>query len=229
MGGVQMVSLLLVEDNESLRKLMRIHLQRAGYEVFEAGNGLEALAVLEHHTVDLMVLDIMMPHMDGYELTGELRGANYTLPILMVTAKDSLDDKREGFQKGADDYMVKPIDMDEMLLRVEALLRRSHISGKNEMRIGECLLEEESLLVMYREQKVSLRQKEFSLLHKLLCYPNKIFTRQTLMDEIWGYDCDADPRTVDVHIKRLREKLQAVPAFDIQTVRGLGYRAVVKE
>lgn len=224
-----MVSLLVVEDNESLRKLMRIHLRRAGYEVFDAGDGLEALAVLEHHIVDLMILDIMMPHMDGYELTGELRGANYTLPILMVTARDTLDDKREGFKRGADDYMVKPIDMDEMLLRVEALLRRSNISGKNILRIGECMLDEEALLVTYKEQKVNLRQKEFSLLHKLLCYPNKIFTRQTLMDEIWGYDCEADPRTVDVHIKRLREKLEAVPVVDIQTVRGLGYKVVPKE
>lgn len=224
-----MVSLLVVEDNESLRKLMRIHLEKAGYEVFEAGDGLEALSVMERHMVDLMVLDIMMPHMDGYELTGELRGAKYTLPILMVTAKDTLDDKRKGFRRGADDYMVKPIDMDEMLLRVEALLRRSNIAGQNILRVGECTLDEQTMMVTCEEEKVSLRPKEFFLLHKLLCYPNKIFTRQSLMDEIWGYDCEADPRTVDVHIKRLREKLKAVPVFDIQTVRGLGYRAVIKE
>ncbi len=223
-----MVSLLVVEDNENLRKLMCIHLRRAGYEVFEASDGLKALSVLEHHTVDLMVLDIMMPHMDGYELTGELRGAKYTLPILMVTAKDTLDDKREGFKRGADDYMVKPIDMDEMLLRVEALLRRSNIAKKNILRAGECTLDEETMMVAYGEQKVNLRPKEFSLLHKLLCYPDKIFTRQALMDEIWGYDCEADPRTVDVHIKRLREKLKSVPVFEIQTVRGLGYRAVIR-
>ncbi len=223
-----MVTLLVVEDNESLRKLMCIHLKKAGYGVLEAGNGLEALDVLERQQVDLMVLDIMMPLMDGYELTGELRGAKYTLPILIVTAKETLEDKRAGFKRGADDYMVKPIDMDEMLLRVEALLRRSNISGKNVLRVGDCTLDEETMLVTYGDRKVGLRQKEFFLLHKLLCYPNKIFTRQMLMDEVWGYDCEADPRTVDVHIKRLREKLEEVPAFDIQTVRGLGYRAVMK-
>ena len=223
-----MVNLLVVEDNESLRKLMCIHLQRAGYSVYEAGNGIEALEKLEVQPIDLMVLDIMMPLMDGYELTGELRNADYTLPILMVTARDTLEDKRVGFRKGADDYMVKPIDMDEMVLRVEALLRRSNIAGRNMLKIGDCVLNQETLLVTYEDKAIDLRPKEFSLLHKLLSYPNKIFTRQNLMDEIWGYESEADPRTVDVHIKRLREKLSEIPAFDIQTVRGLGYKAVLR-
>lgn len=223
-----MVNLLVVEDNESLRKLMCIHLQRAGYSVFEAGNGIEALERLEIQSIDLIILDIMMPLMNGYELTGELRNAEYTLPILMVTAKDTLEDKRVGFKKGADDYMVKPIDMDELVLRVEALLRRSHITGRNILRIGNCVLNQETLLVTYEDGTIELRPKEFSLLHKLLSYPNKIFTRQHLMDDIWGYQSEADPRTVDVHIKRLREKLQEIPAFEIQTVRGLGYKAVLR-
>ena len=223
-----MVNLLVVEDNESLRKLMCIHLQRAGYSVFEAGNGIEALEMLEVQSIDLIIMDIMMPLMDGYELTGELRSSEYTLPILMVTAKDTLEDKRVGFKKGADDYMVKPIDMDEMLLRVEALLRRSGIAGRNILRIGDCVLNQETLLVTYEDYMIDLRPKEFSLLHKLLSYPNKIFTRQSLMDDIWGYQSEADPRTVDVHIKRLREKLSEIPVFEIQTVRGLGYKAVLK-
>ncbi len=125
--------------------------------------------------------------------------------------------------------MVKPIDMDEMVLRVEALLRRSNIAGKNILRIGDCMLNQETLLVTYKDQTFDLRQKEFSLLHKLLSYPNKIFTRQMLMDDIWGYESEAEPRTIDVHIKRLREKLGMIPVFDIQTVRGLGYKAVIKE
>jgi DNA-binding response OmpR family regulator len=224
-----MLNILVVEDNESLRRLMRIHLERAGYAVFEAGNGVEALEVLERRSIDLVVMDIMMPYMDGYELTGELRGAKYTLPILMVTAKDTLADKREGFQKGADDYMVKPIDMDEMLLRVEALLRRARMAGEKVLRIGKCTLDEETLLVRCGEAVIELRPKEFYLLNKMLSYPNKIFTRQILMDEIWGYDSEADPRTVDVHIKRLREKLTGIEAFKIQTVRGLGYKAVLAE
>lgn len=223
-----MVNLLVVEDNESLRKLMCIHLERAGYAVFEAGNGIEALEMLEVQQIDLMIVDIMMPLMDGYELTGELRNAEYTLPILMVTAKDTLEDKRVGFKKGADDYMVKPIDMDEMLLRVEALLRRSNITGRNMIKVGDCMLDQETLLVTYEGSTIELRPKEFSLLFKLLSYPNKIFTRQNLMDDIWGYQSEADPRTVDVHIKRLREKLSEIPVFDIQTVRGLGYKAVLR-
>lgn len=223
-----MVNLLVVEDNESLRKLMCIHLQRAGYNVFEAGNGIEALEMLEFQSIDLIVVDIMMPLMNGYELTGELRNAEYTLPILIVTAKDTLEDKRVGFKKGADDYMVKPIDMDEMVLRVEALLRRSKIAGKNILRIADFVMNQETLLVTYEDNTIELRQKEFSLLHKLLSYPNKIFTRQNLMDDIWGYQSEADSRTVDVHVKRLREKLFEIPVFEIQTVRGLGYKAVLK-
>jgi two-component system OmpR family response regulator len=223
-----MVNLLVVEDNESLRKLMCIHLERAGYKPYEAGNGIEALEILEIQPIDLIIVDIMMPLMNGYELTGELRNAEFTLPILMVTAKDTLEDKRVGFKKGADDYMVKPIDMEEMLLRVEALLRRSNIAGRNTLKIGDCVLDQETLLVAFGDNTTELRPKEFSLLHKLLSYPNKIFTRQNLMDDIWGYQSEADPRTVDVHIKRLREKLADVPVFEIQTVRGLGYKAVLK-
>lgn len=223
-----MLNILVVEDNESLRKLMCVHLKRSGYNALIAGNGVEALEVMDRMNVHLLIVDIMMPEMDGYELTSELRNANFNQPILIVTAKETLEDKRLGFKYGADDYMVKPIDMDEMLLRVGALLRRAQISEKNIMRIGECKLDEDSLSVEYMGERTVLRQKEFQLLQKLVTYPGKIFTRQMLMDEIWGYDSETDPRTVDVHIKRLREKLAMIPEFEIVTVRGLGYKAVIK-
>ena len=224
-----MINILVVEDNEKLRELMCIHLKRAGYNVYESGNGLEALDVLENVAIHLIIADIMMPKMDGYELTGELRSAKITIPVLMVTAKEALEDKRKGFKSGADDYMVKPIDFDEMLLRVEALLRRSNLSGEHLLTVGGTTLDSDALTVSSDGQSMALPQKEFFLLHMLLSYPKKIFTRQTLMDEIWGFDSETDPRTVDVHIKRLREKFLNSEDFDIETVRGLGYRAVIKK
>jgi DNA-binding response OmpR family regulator len=223
-----MINTLVVEDNEQLRKLMNIHLTRAGYNVFEAANGVEALKALEDISIHLIIADIMMPMMDGYQLTGELRSAKITIPVLMVTAKETLEDKRKGFKTGADDYMVKPIDFEEMLLRVEALLRRSNLSGEHILTVGTTTLDSETLMVITDEQSITLPQKEFYLLHMLLSYPQKIFTRQTLMDEIWGYESETDPRTVDVHIKRLREKFLHSEDFEIDTVRGLGYKAVIK-
>lgn len=223
-----MINILVVEDNEQLRKLMVIHLSRAGYNVFESGNGVEALKVLEDVAIHLIIADIMMPKMDGYELTGELRSAKITIPVLMVTAKETLEDKRKGFKTGADDYMVKPIDFEEMLLRVEALLRRSNLSGEHILAAGASALDSETLMVNTDTQSITLPQKEFYLLHMLLSYPKKIFTRQSLMDEIWGYESETDPRTVDVHIKRLREKFLNSEDFEIETVRGLGYKAVIK-
>ena len=224
-----MINILIVEDNEQLRKLMSIHLRRAGYSAFEAGNGVEALKVLEDISIHLIIADIMMPKMDGYELTGELRKANITIPVLMVTAKETLEDKRKGFKTGVDDYMVKPVDFEEMLLRVEALLRRSNLSSEHILTVGATSLDSDALMVNSGGQSISLPQKEFYLLQLLLSYPQKIFTRQTLMDEIWGYDSETDPRTVDVHIKRLREKFLHSEDFDIETVRGLGYKAVIKK
>ncbi len=223
-----MLNILVVEDNEKLRQLISIHLKRAGYNVFEAGSGVEALGVIEQVAIHLIILDVMMPKMDGYELTGELRGANIIIPVLMVTAKETLEDKRKGFKAGADDYMVKPIDMEEMLLRVEALVRRSNLSGRHILSAGASTLNSESLMVTCDGHSIVLPQKEFQLLHMLLSYPNKIFTRNVLMDEIWGYGSETAPRTVDVHIKRLREKFSRSPDFEIETVRGLGYRGVIK-
>jgi len=189
----------------------------------------EALKVLEDVSIHLIIADIMMPKMDGYELTGELRSAKITIPVLMVTAKETLEDKRKGFKTGVDDYMVKPVDFEEMLLRVEALLRRSNLSSEHILTVGATSLDSDALMVNSGGQSISLPQKEFYLLQLLLSYPQKIFTRQTLMDEIWGYDSETDPRTVDVHIKRLREKFLHSEDFDIETVRGLGYKAVIKK
>lgn len=227
-GSPVMLNILVVEDNEELRELICIHLKRAGYRAFEAVDGAQALDILERVAIHLIVADIMMPKMDGYELTGELRGAHMTIPVIMVTAKETLEDKRKGFRAGADDYMVKPIDMEEMLLRIEALLRRSKLSGQHILSAGATQLNSESLMVTCGESSIGLPQKEFQLLHMLLSYPNKIFTRNVLMDEIWGYGSETDPRTVDVHIKRLREKFPDSPDFKIETVRGLGYRGVIK-
>lgn len=224
-----MVHILIAEDNEDYRKLLKIHLLRAGYTVFEAGNGSEALDILETESIQLLIADVMMPEMNGFELTTQIRNANYTLPILIISAKNTLEDKREGFKDGADDYMTKPIDMDEMLLRVEALLRRAKLSTENILTINGCTLDEESLKVTWQDEQLELRPKEFYLLYTLLSHPGKIFTRQNLMDDIWGFDSETDPRTVDVHIKRLREKFSHFSCFEIQTIRGLGYKAVLPE
>lgn len=223
-----MVRILLVEDNEDYRRLLRIHLTRAGYQVSEAGNGDEALEVLEKESIQLIIADIMMPGIDGFELTRQLRSANYNMPILIVSAKNTIDDKREGFRDGADDYMTKPINMDEMLLRVEALLRRAKLSGETKLTVEGCTLDEDRLTVTWEGQEIELRQKEFQVLYTLLSHPGKIFTRQNLMDDIWGFETETDPRTVDVHIRRLREKLSGIPVFEIQTIRGLGYKAVIR-
>lgn len=219
-----MFHILVVDDNDSIRKLMTTYLVRDGYQVFAASDGIEALAVLEKEQIDLMIADIMMPNMDGFALTNDLRTSNYNFPILMVTAKDSFEDKKKGFSVGTDDYMVKPIDFDEMLLRVAALLRRAKISNEHKITIGDVTLDYDTLTVTTKSETVLLPKKEFYLLFQLLSYPQKIFTRQDLMSEIWGFDNETDERTVDVHIKRLREKFDSLEEFKIVTVRGLGYK-----
>jgi two-component system OmpR family response regulator len=224
-----MVTILLVEDNDELRRLLRIRLERAGYDVLEAASGEQALEALDRQTVHLMVADIMMPGMSGFELTGELRGAGIEIPVLIISARESLADKREGFRRGADDYLTKPFEAEELLLRIEALLRRSGIAAAGRLRAGEWELDPAALTVSRGEERVALRQKEFQLLYKLLSSPGRIFTRQSLMDEIWGFDSESDPRTVDTHIRRLRERFADVPELEIQTVRGLGYRAAPRK
>jgi DNA-binding response OmpR family regulator len=223
-----MTNILIVDDNEKIRKLIEIYLIREGFKVFHGEDGEAALKVLDEIKIDLIIADIMMPNMDGYELVEELRAANYNLPILMVTAKNTYPDKKIGFDLGIDDYMTKPIDMDELVLRIKALLRRSKISADKFIDIGGIIIDYEALEVRMPTGTTLLPMKEFYLLYKLLSYPNKIFTRQELMDDIWGFDSEADERTVDVHIKRLREKFKDVSEFEIITIRGLGYKGVYK-
>lgn len=220
-----MVDILVVEDDKNLRKLMMVVLKNNGYNVLTANDGEQALELFETNHVDLIISDIMMPKMDGYELTDELRNAGYNMPILMVTAKETFEDKKKGFSVGTDDYMVKPIDIDEMILRVSALLRRSRIVNEHRLTIGEVVLDYDELTVTKNTNSIILPKKEFYLLYKLLSYPKQIFTRHQLMDEIWGMEAETDERTVDVHIKRLREKLSNFTEFEIVTIRGLGYKA----
>lgn len=223
-----MLNILIVEDNSNIRKLYRSYLERCGFFVLEATDGYDALNVLEHSTISLMIVDVMMPKMDGYELTEALREYNYDFPILMITAKDRIDDKRQGFKLGSDDYMVKPIDLDEMILRVEALLRRSKIVSEHLIKFGNCTINEDTYSVTRKKEIIVLPKKEFQLLYKLTSYPSKIFTRAQLMEEIWGLDVDSDERTVDVHIKRIREKFDNWDDFEIITIRGLGYKVEIK-
>lgn len=221
--------ILVIEDEPNLIRLYERVLSDHHFEVVTAENGEQGLIKLEAVHVDLVITDIMMPDMDGFLFTQLLRQSGYDLPILMITAKDSFNDKKRGFRLGADDYMVKPINLEEMLLRVEALLRRAKIAHEEELTVGQTTLNRQELTLRRKEEVLLLRNKEFQLLYKLLSYPNKIFTRQQLMDEIWGLDNLSDERTVDVHIKRLREKLQSNPDFAITTIRGLGYKAVLAD
>ncbi|WP_433945993.1 response regulator transcription factor [Paenibacillus sp. SN-8-1] len=220
-----MIHVLVVEDDNNLRKLITASLERHHYRVLQAADSREALSLLEDHQVDLMISDILMPGMNGFELTRLVREANFYFPILMVTAKEEFEDKKQGFLAGTDDYMVKPLDIDEMLLRVAALLRRAKIANEHRIVIGDSVLDCHTMTVTVKDDCIPLPKKEFYLLFKLLSYPGQIFTRQQLMDEIWGLDAAADERTVDVHVKRLREKLDECTPFGIVTVRGLGYKA----
>ena len=224
-----MFHILVVEDDPKLRSLFCTVLTRNGYLAVPASGGREALELLDSEYIDLIISDIMMPGMDGYELIRTLRGNGYSLPILIITAKERFEDKQEGFQAGTDDYMVKPIDVNEMVLRVGALLKRARIATDRRITCGNTTLDYDALTVTIGGEETLLPQKEFYLLYKLMSYPNKIFTRQQLMDEIWGMDSTSDERTVDVHINRLRERFRDCDDFLIMTVRGLGYKVVKSE
>ncbi len=223
-----MLHILVVDDDKNTRLYFRALLERAGYTVFVAENGEAALAVMEREHIDLVVLDVMMPQMNGYEFTRALREAQNNLPILMVSAKQLPRDKHEGFLAGTDDYMTKPVDDEEMLFRIKALLRRAKIESERQIVIGEVVLDYDSLTVTRGDEVQELPQKEFLLLYKLLSYPGKIFTRIQLMDEIWGSESETGWETVTVHIARLRRRFEHVPEFEIESVRGLGYKAVKK-
>ena len=221
-----MFQILVVEDDKNTRLLMETVLTRYGYEPISACNGEEALEILDRKNVDLIVLDVMMPRMDGYEFTNVLRTGGCMIPIIMVTARETPNDKKRGFIVGVDDYMVKPVDEEEMVLRISALLRRSRIAGERKLTVGKTVLNYDALTVKDEQGVQELPQKEFMLLFHLLSYPNKIFTRRQLMDKIWDMDTESEERTVDVHVSRVRDRFRNNADFQIVTVRGLGYKAV---
>ena len=222
-----MFRILVVDDDKNTRRYMQAVLEEAHYTVTTAENGVQALDILGREHIDLIVLDIMMPEMDGYTLTKELRDVQDTIPILMVSAKQLPADKKKGFLVGTDDYMTKPVDEEEMLLRIRALLRRAKIVSEQRIVIGNVVLDYNSMTVTGHGKTQELPQKEFLLLYKLLSYPKKTFSRAQLMDEFWGVDSETSLRAVDVYVTKLRDKLSACDGFKIVTVRGLGYKAVL--
>lgn len=223
-----MFHILVVDDDKNIRRLIQALLEAENYTVTTAENGIEALNVFEKEHIDLAVVDIMMPKMDGYEFTKLLRDQNNNLPILMVSAKQEADDRHKGFKMGTDDYITKPIDEEEMLLRIKALLRRAKIASENQITFDNIVIDYDSMTVKKDDEIQQLPQKEFLLLYKLLSYPGKIFTRIQLMEEIWGIDSETGWETLTVHINRLRKRFEGWDAFKIEAVRGLGYKAVKK-
>ena len=223
-----MVNILIVDDDRNIRFVLREVLELERFNVLEARDGASALEVYEKEHVDLVIVDIMMPRMDGYEFTRELREVDPRLPILMISAKQMPEDRKRGFALGIDDYMSKPLDPEELILRVKALLRRANIESERKIKIGEVILDYDAYTVTGHGTVQELPQKEFLLLYKLLSYPDKIFTRIQLMDEIWGVDCETGWETVTVHIGRLRKRFEGWEEFEIENIRGLGYKAVRK-
>ncbi|MBO4697207.1 MAG: response regulator transcription factor [Lachnospiraceae bacterium] len=223
-----MQKILIAEDDVELSQLFSCVLTGNGYSVTAVQNGAEALDALHREYFDLLISDIMMPVMNGYELVHSLREAEQNIPVLMITAKGGFDDMEEGFRSGVDDYMVKPVNINEMVLRVNALLRRARIQSERRLVIGSTTLECDTLTVTVGDTTTILPQKEFMLLYKMASYTGKIFTRKQLMDEVWGYDGFADTHTVEVHIGRLRERFRDNSDFSIITIRGVGYKVVKK-
>lgn len=223
-----MFKIMVVEDDKNARRLMRTVLEQNGYSVVQAENGQDALDVMDRIKVDLIILDLMMPVMDGFEFLDTIRTQGWDTPVMIITAKELPSDRKIGFKLGTDDYMVKPVDEEEMLLRVKALLRRAKISNDHKLVLGSTVLDYDAYTVTSNGVTFDMPGKEFLLVFKLLSYPNKIFTRRQLMDELWDMESDTVERTVDVHVNRLRDKFKDNPDFEIVTVRGLGYKAIIK-
>lgn len=221
-----MLKILIAEDDRELRRLFAHVLIKNGYSVKEVSNGHEALDAMDNDYYDLIISDIMMPVMDGYEFVRSLRDAGDNTPVMMITAKDAFDDMRLGFLSGSDDYMIKPVNVNEMVLRVQALLRRAQMINERKQTIGGTVLECDTFTVTSESESTVLPQKEFMPLYKMASYPGRIFTRQQLMDDIWGYDSDSDTHTVDVHIGRLRDRFKENTDFKIVTIRGVGYKVM---
>ena len=223
-----MINILIIDDDKHTRFLLYEFLMMNNFNVFQAKNGLEGLDMLEKEKIDLVIVDIMMPMMDGYEFTKELRSYNPSLPVLMISAKQLPQDRKKGFMAGIDDYMSKPIDHEELILHINALLRRANLLSNTQIVIGDVVIDSESFTVTKGDIVIELPQKEFQLLFKLLSNPNKIFTRLQLMDEIWGIDSETGWETVTVHVGRLRKHFEGWEEFQIENIRGLGYKAVKK-
>lgn len=223
-----MVKILVIDDDKNIRKLLTVVLQNEGFAVLSAPNGQTALEIMDREIIDLVIVDVMMPELDGYEFTKSVRAVNDKLPIIMVSAKQLSEDRKKGFLAGIDDFIVKPLDTEELVLHVRALLRRAKINSEGKILIGQVVVDSESLTVTRGDETQVLPQKEFLLLFKLLSYPDKIFTRIQLMDEIWGMDSDTGWETITVHVARLRKRFENYEEFEIISVRGLGYKAVKK-
>ncbi len=221
-----MVKILLVEDEKAVRALTKVKLS-GKYEILEAEDGLAAFDVLEHTHVDLMIVDIMMPNMDGYEFVEELRGMGDDTPVIMLTAMDSFAHKKKGYNLGIDEYLTKPIDYEELTWHIEAILRRYKINIDKEIIIGDFVISEAGMTVKRKDESIDLTETEFKLLYKLLSYPGVIFTKQQLMDDIWGYDSESDYSTIKVYVNRLRKKLENCSEFEIVSARGVGYKAEI--
>ncbi len=223
-----MLHILIVEDEKPIRVLTRAKLKNS-YQIFEAANGVEALDIMEHFHIDLIISDIMMPDMDGYELVRTIRESGDMIPVIFLTAMNTFAHKKKAFQSGIDDYMTKPIDYEELEWRMEALLRRARIANEKKIEIGSFCLSEETRGAVWENHAVSFSEKEFDLLYKLLSYPNVVFTKQQIMDEIWGYDTESDYSTIKTTVSRIRNKLTDCDSVELQSVRGLGYKAVIRE
>ena len=226
-----MFNILIVEDNLNIRKLMEIRLKSEGFNILLAENGIKALEVFEQNSIDLMIVDVMMPKMNGLQLVEELRKTKNLVPVIMVTAKDTMEDKAKGFLVGVDDYITKPFNFDELTFRIKALLRRAKIVTEKKINIGDVVLDFNNLSItrMSTGEKVVMPKKEFSLLFKLLSYPERVFTKAQLFDEFWGIDSESDENTIKVHINKIRNKIEKFPEIAIETVRGLGYKGVRNE
>lgn len=227
-GGRFMITILVVEDDDILRLLIKTKLSTL-YQIEEAANGKEALEVLDHNHVDLLIVDIQMPQMNGYELVRILRECNDKRPIIMLTAMTSHAHKKEGFASGIDDYMTKPIDYEELTWRIEALLRRANISNEKKIKIGDFLLNQNEYYAEYNGKQIVLTNKEFDLLFLLLSYPGVVFTKQELMDNIWGFDSETEYDTIKTYISKLRNKFSECSEFELVSIRGLGYKALIRK
>ena len=223
-----MATILVVEDDKNTRILTMTRLKNR-FEILEAEDGEKALDIIYNKHIDLIVADVMMPKMDGYELIKTIREDGNKTPVIFLTAKQAFEDKKEGFLLGIDDYLTKPVNYDELIWRIDALLRRTDVSTENKIQIGDLVVDNKNYMVTYKENIIELSKKEFELLYKLISYPNKVFTKVQLLDEIWGYETESMEETIKTHMSKLRNKLNEVEDIEIVTLKGFGYKLQVKE